>query len=474
MEFIDFVQKLAYKHNLDVDFLKELGFKSAKNGEGDIDDAVFDKVLLLAQNNVPKDVIRAVIDRSLDWRNHLDIPKFWHELGAWWRKKIDWNKNQIAQDIAEYHKNIRSQGEKELPLNTVLEIFEQHQFEHDFIIYILERIINPESPVQNMMVNAAAVDAIIWMYQDGWSKQDIKDALEYLTDSTPYTDLKKLAKFIPKQLKPNDKRVSGRDGTMKVSSSIDFIKYVNPVMDIMNKNSEKILAMSNKYKDSGVEFAKAFYKFYVHERGWDNVAPELVIDLDKNSRALGGFSVEGVVILRSCDTQETIVNTIVHELTHFEQYLMLIHSPDFGLGPYAKEHTLQAFLDAAQAYEEDGEERFVSDDDLWDEMDLPLKPIMFKVAKERFANEFYHKAMAFPYKKITKEMPEYKTVSELAKNTSCAYNRANRGNTRFIYYKTLVERMAYAVGNAASTMFHNMVNHQKGNVQTVDAPSRDI
>ena len=114
MDFIDFVQKLAYKHNLDVDFLKELGFKSAKNGEGDIDDAVFDKVLLLAQNNVPKDVIRAVIDRSLDWRNHLDIPKFWHELGAWWRKKIGWNKNQIAQDIAEYNKNIRSQGEKEL------------------------------------------------------------------------------------------------------------------------------------------------------------------------------------------------------------------------------------------------------------------------------------------------------------------------------------------------------------------------
>lgn len=453
-------------HGLDAILAHDLCFLTLEYNSDDIDDEIYNKIILMHDAHVPNDIIYTVVHNSLDWHKRMDVSAFWRELGAW-RNKIGWTREQIAHDIAKYNKNLQTRGAAEMSVNDAIRLLDG-KFSHDFIMHIFEYTVNPNTPIDAMTVNAAAIDAVIWMQQDGWSETDISNALKSMVDGKPHLDLKRLARNIPNLLSIQTKKISGRDGTLKIKSSIDFLKYVNPVLKFFNDNFVQIQQLSKKYPDSDFDFAQAFYKLYVHERGWDAIAPRFIYNPTED-RKIGGFSPLGEIRLCKIDNRTEIVNAIVHELAHFEQYLMLVHTPDIGVTPFIKEAILQGVLTETGLYLDETQDRFVADSELYDEMDFPTKQILFKAGEKRYKNEFYYNVLKFPYKTITRDMPEYRTVSRLANDFIVAFNHNNRGNMRFVYSKLLSEQIAYTVGNAAGLLFDKI----EKNANTLDRKALD-
>lgn len=429
----------------------------------EIDDVVFDKILLMKKKNVPEEIIYIVIQNSLDWFNNLDVQKFWHELGAW-SKKMGMTKEEIKQDIVNYQNNLRTKVEK-IPIVDAISRLEKLGLKRDFIVdKLLEYIVDSESienEVKDIYADNGVVDVVLRMQADGWAEKDIIQELKKQIDEKPGIDMSKLSRNLP-QFIINQRKVSAHDGTVKYTSRIDFLKYINPVLNFFNANADLILNLSNKYKDNNAEFARAFYDLYVKFRGWGVFAPRFKCESDEDiSKFCGGFSREGYIVLKSLPNQEIIVNTIIHELMHFEQYLMLINT-DIGIIPFAKEHIMQQILRLSNTYQQyDNQERVVATGEDFGKFRPNDMPKFLDIAKKRLENDFYHNALKIPYEKITPESPKYKIAQQLADSFMITYNHDNRGNTRFVYPNLLAEQMALTVGNAGAVMFRNIIMHDK-------------
>ena len=340
-------------------------------------------------------------------------------------------------------------------------------FRQDFVFNQLLPFVIDEDTInkdpKDICADRNIVNILMHMYEDGWAESDIVRELKKQVNGEPGLDVRKLADQLPKQLVPNERRISKRDGSIKIRSRIDFLKYINPVLDFFTKNSNKIAELSGQYQKDNVGFARAFYDFYIAKRGWTGFAPELIIGSSENAVRTAGFSPMGFIVLNDFSSQEIIINSIVHELTHFEQYLMMINTPDVGIMPMAKEHVMQAFMQLCGGYKKDREERsvFVGDEFKEFEKGYPEMPLLLATSKKRFENDFYYNALKLPHTKITPESGEYATVKKFAEAHMITYDHKNHGNARFVYPMLFTEQMAFSVGNAAAVMFRNLVVHEK-------------
>ena len=432
----------------------------------EIDENVFDKILLLTSHNVPEEVIYTVISQSLNWYDWLDIPKFWHELGAW-AKKIGVSREEIKQDISKYMADSRKTGKKIPVIDAVLQL-ERNGLTRDFIVdKLLDYIIDAgtvENEVHDMCADAFVVDTVLRMHNDGWSEEDMIRELNKQADGKPGIDIKSFLHGLPKRLVVNKRKVSAKDGSIKYVSHIEFLKYINPVLKFFTENTDKVADLSSRYKDDKAGFAYAFYDLYVNFRGWGEFAPQFKLDLNEQSSRTAGFSPEGQIILQSLSTQELIVNAIIHELMHFEQYLMLINTPDIGITPYAKEQIMQAMLQLSNSYQEyDKKSRIVLYGNDFKDFDRDDMPLLLSTAEKRFKKDFYYNALKIPYKKITPESPQYAVVKKLAESFMTTYDHDNVGKGTFVYPNLFSEQMAFDVGNAGAVMFRNIIMHHRDN-----------
>lgn len=458
----DFVLLLREKTNLSPDILNRL-FLLCVRPDDTIDDEIFNKITFMLENKIPEEKIFVIITNSLDIRRNLDVKKFYDELGVY-KNKLD--PEFINQDIAKYESKLKQLGFETMPLVKAFQILTKAGLAQDFIFDEIFKYIKDSKTANNYVkdvkVNSAAVDAIVWMHSNGWSQHDIIEALKKQINGTPDFDLKKFLENIPKRLKVNQKKISKHDGSIKHVANMRFLKYINPVFKFFTTHSKEIVDLAQKYQKDNSQFAKEFYKMYTKYRGWDKYGPRLLIQKE-DSAVSGGFSVEGMIILKNFNNQETIVNTIIHELTHFEQYLMLINTPSIGLKPYAKEYTLQNIAIISNAYSNDSEYRMVFDEQDYDTFEKKHGEKALTTALSRFKNDFYDNALKIPYKIITKDMPEYDTVKKLSYAIATAYNHANRGNKTFVYPTLFSEQMAFSVGNAGAGMFRNVIRNQSTN-----------
>ena len=457
----DFVNKLLHKS--DTNFIAKM-YVLCADVDDIVDDKVFDKILLMINDNIPHETIYIVMQNSLDYRKRLDVRKFYDELGEN-TKKLQITPEQIKMDIAAYDKEIYNNNRKTMDLLEAFLKLKNSKIDEDFIFdEILRRIIDSKTKdleIKQQRVNAAAVEAIIWMKNDGWSEEDIKKALKDQIDGTPNFDIEKFSHYIPKRFKKDNKRISKQDGSIKNDVKLQFLKNINVVMKFFNENSAKIMEISQKYRDDNIEFAKAFYDLYVQYRGWTPYEPKLIIKPNENSRTAGCFSPEGKVVLHGFSSQEYIINEIIHELTHFEQYLMCLNTNDVGILPYAKEFVMHSIVQAQKLFDNEDKERLVLDNDFYNKFKSKVKDMAnmaLDMAKSRLENDFYYNALKIPHKKITPESVEYKTVQKLADSLTTMYNHENRGNSRFVYPKLFTEQMAFAVGNASAGMFRNIIS----------------
>ena len=482
----DFMDKLIGL-GLNSHFVQKISCLVVRNTSDDeisdtiIDDAVFEKIKLMKKNSVPDEIMWNVLRNSLDWYNRLNVRKFWRELGAW-SDKVGMSKQEIKQDIEKYKNSLHKQSEK-IPLMTAVRRLVKIGLDKDFVIdKLLKYAIDPataDNEVEDMYVDGDVLNTILRMHEDGWSEEDILRELEKQVDGNPGLDTKKFLRGLPKELVVNKRKISALDGSIKPVCRIGFLKYLNPVLKFFAENTNQIAELSNKYKDDNEGFARAFYDLYVNFRGWGKFAPEFTMDVDEKSTKGGGFSREGFFVLKNLSSQETIVNIIIHELMHFEQYLMLINTPDIGLDPYIKEHIMSAILILSDAYKNyDKHSRVVFYDKDFKDFDRDDMPLFISLSRQRLENDFYHNALKIPHKKITPESPEYATVKKLADSVATTYNHENRGNTRFVYPNLFDEQMAFDVGNAAAVMFRNIIMREKNRSVTdldkiLDFASRD-
>lgn len=479
MTLEDFFFKITQEYKLSEHIADKLIYILLKNTSEDnvsktpIDDAVFEKIIMMKKHSVPEEFIYNVIKNSLDWFNCLDIRKFWRELGAF-SKNLGTTQEEIKQDIKRYEKNSQKYEFVPISLMQALNRLEKMGFNKwEFLAndVFINLVVSPETRnnvVENMVANAKIIDAIARMHKDGWSKADIMRELTKQTDGKAGFNQQKLSHGLPKDLISNQRRISAKDGTFKYRSNISLLKYVNPILKFFTDNIDQISELSKKYKNDNAGFARAFYNLYVTSRGWGENAPELLIDTDKIQQ-YGGFSPLGFVELNDLNTQENIVNAIIHELTHFEQYLMLINTPDIGVKPYVKNHMMQGILKSSGTYRYGAEKRTVlNDEDIETLMTEDMQAILIQGQKQ-YENTFYHKARKIPHKKITKESAQYAEIKKIADSIAITYDHNNKGNTRFIYNKLFVEKMAFTVGNAAAVMFRNIIaNKTNGNVSSLD------
>lgn len=472
MTLNDFFARTTEEYKISTNIMYKIAFMVAKNspeldfGQTEIDNAIFDKIVLMKQNSVPEEIIYTSIKNSLTWDNHLDIRKFWHELGAY-ATKLGISQEQIKQDIKKYEIDSNRYVYSRIPLMQALNKLETFGFNKWDILAddkFLNLIVIPETNtnvVEDMLANEEIINIIIRMRKEGWSKDDMIRELEKQTNGVAGLNSRKISQALPKDLIENERKVSAKDGSIKYKSSITLLKYVNPVLKFFTENAEQISNLSNKYKDNNGSFARAFYDLYVKKRGWGDFAPKLLINENDNEQMHGGFIPEGFISLNDLSSQEVIVNTIIHELTHFEQYLMLINTRDFGLKPYEKHRIMQAMLKASNAYENDTEKRLVLQGE--DFESLPQDNILElqNLVHKHFENDFFHNAKKIPYKEIVKNSGKYIDVKKLSDSLMITYDDNNKGNYRFVYPKLFHEKMAYTVGNAGAVMFRNIVLHNQ-------------
>lgn len=435
-----------------------------------IDTNVFEKIALLTKHNVPEEVIYTAISQSLNWYDFLDVPRFWRELGMW-AKKIGVSKEEIKQDILKYETTSRREFAT-VPIVDAIRRLQKNNLDYDFIMdKLLDYIIDAktaENDARDMRADAFVVDTIMRMWNSGWSQEDILRELDKQVDGKPGIDVKKFLRQLPKQLVVNKRKISSRDGSIKYVSRIEFLKYVNPVLKFFTENTDKIISLSNKYQDDVAGFTRAFYDLYVEYRGWGKCAPQFKLDLDEHVSRTAGFSAEGLVIVQHLSTQEMSVNAIIHELMHFEQYLMLINTPDIGITPYVKKHIMDSMLTLSKSYENyDRLSRVVCVGADFNDFPRDDMPMLMAVAEKRFKNEFYYNALKIPHKKITPESSEYVTVKKLADSVMTTYDTANSGNKFFVYQNLFSEQMAFDVGNAGAVMFRNIIMRNRGNDKNI-------
>ena len=435
-----------------------------------IDINVFEKIALLAKHNVPEEVIYTVISQSLNWYDFLDVPKFWRELGVW-AKKIDVSKEEIKQDILKYKTASRREFAT-MPIVDAIRRLQKYKLDYDFIMdKLLDYIIDAktvENDARDMRADAFVVDTIVRMWNSGWSQEDILRELNKQVDGKSGIDVKKFLRQLPKQLVVNKRKISARDGSVKYVSRIEFLKYINPVLKFFTENTDKIISVSNKYQDDIAGFTRAFYDLYVEYRGWGKFAPQFKLDLDEHVSRMAGFSPEGFVVVEHLSTQEMSVNTIIHELMHFEQYLMLINTADIGITPYVKEHIMNSMLTLSKSYENyDRLSRVVVGSGDFNDFPQDNMPMLMAVAEKRFKNEFYYNALKIPHKKITPESSEYVTVKKLADSFMTSYDHSNKGNNFFVYPNLFSEQMAFDVGNAGAVMFRNIIMRNRENNENI-------
>lgn len=469
MKFGDFMGKLT-RLGLNSHFVQKISYLLLRNTSDDeifdtiIDDAVFEKIELMRKNSVPDEIIWTALRNSLDWYNRLDVRKFWHNLGSW-NDKVGMSKQEIKQDIEKYKNSSHKQSEK-IPLMTAVRRLVKIGFDKDFVVdKLLNYAVDPataDNEIEDMFVDGDVLDTVLRMHEDGWSEKDIIRELEKQVDGKPGFDTRKFSRSLPKELVVNKRKISALDGSIKPVNRIGFLKYLNPVLKFFAENINQIAELSNRYKDDNEGFARAFYNLYVNFRGWGNFAPEFTMDIDEKATRKGGFNPEGFFLLKDLSSQETIVNIIIHELIHFEQYLMLINTPDIGLTPFVKEHIMDSFLNLSNAYADyDKHSRVVFYDKDFKDFKRDDMPFLMSVARQRFENDFYHNALKIPHKEITPQSPEYATVEKLADSFATTYNHENRGNTRFVYPNLFSEQIAFDIGNAAAVMFRNIIMRER-------------
>ena len=458
----------AESYELPDQFIADLSF--IIRNDNSFDSKTLSSAAMLYKSGMDIKKIFLILKTTMDRDQNLNLEKFYklikHDIN-----KLNISAEKIQKDLHEYKQKINEIETQLVPLRYALEAFSAVNISPDKIMAILDFIVPDKSTsVEQMTVYKIAVDKIVALTKVKFPHSEITHVLEKMVDGQPNFSIEKFDTLVDAAYRaPTGKIISANDNSVKIRLNTMFLKETTENFNILKNNAKEIKQISAEHKEDKSEFANAFYNFFIQKKGYADIAPALKIiepeSPEWGGEQLGGFSLEGFInIYITPDmSQANIVEIISHELSHFEDFLLIIKTEGLGITKEAEEFVLDAFIALLGGYD-----KFFTIDKNLDVSPKELSNFGYETIKDHeqynlFVKEaikrltdtdFYKKLMLSNYMPvINKNHPKYKIAHELSDSATTKY----RPDDLYSYRTGKHETKAHLIGSSTGAAFEKLL-----------------
>lgn len=449
------------------------------------DDLTFDsnamqKSKMLYTAGVDADIIDLILRQSLDLHKDLNIERF-YSLSRPYHGLLDLSPLEIHNEIEQYKSGIAAIQNEVVTSKYAFEKLQSVGLPNDLIMEIMGFIaIKKDMPLFKTPLNKKAIDEIAHLVAQHFPRAEIIPLLQQVVEPDNTISLDRLNKIITQP----EQQISGRilapsDGSSKIRMNMKYLDRISRNMKILIENQDTIAKISETYKNDNLGFARAFYNFYIEQKGYADLAPafkpvQAWESSNQNSIGLLTYTGQYMGIFGPNLRHKDIVNNIAHELTHFEVMMLYCHTQGIGIEAVARYLTLGTIIDSNGGYHKYFKQDKPSKSDA-KSIILTPKEISdwgyHKISKSKIFNRIYPQmldSLDTPYYRKIMNSDKIQTIKsgdlhfEFINELADSEFMIRDPMDVYTYLNSIHEKMAWAIGNAAGELYKNIIDRSRG------------